>query len=53
LEAALLAASMTLAITFYAFTTENDFTLCGPILYIFGFVMMTASLISYAIGFHN
>ena len=50
LMAAVTTAGMTLGITVYAFTTKNDFTLCGPILFVVGFTFAFASLffVSYS-----
>ena len=52
LEAAVLTLSVTIAITFYAFTTDKDFTVFGPLLHIFGFVFCTAGLLLALFGFH-
>ena len=39
------------AITLYAWTTKTDFTLCGPILFIFGLVFGVAGIIIVSCGF--
>ena len=49
-EAAFLTASMTCAITVYAATTKSDFTVCGPIMFIIGFVFAVASIFSFLWG---
>merc|ERR1712096_153566 len=41
---------MTIGITVYAINTKNDFTVCGPLLYIFGFVFFTMSLFFFLFG---
>ena len=52
-EAALLTLSVTLAITFYAMTTDKDFTIYGPILMIVGFVFCTAGFLMAVFGIHR
>ena len=52
LEAAALTFAVTVAITVYAMTTTTDFTICGPFLFIFGFVFVTAGILMSAFGFH-
>ena len=49
-EAACLTASVVIALTVYAWTTKTDFTLCGPIIFVFGFVFCVASLFSFMWG---
>ena len=49
-EASMLTATMVLAITFYAATTKNDFTICGPALFIVGFVFSMASILGFVLG---
>lgn len=51
-EASLLTLAVTLAITVYAFTTTTDFTIFGPILFIFGFVFCTAGMLMSCFGYH-
>jgi FtsH-binding integral membrane protein len=50
-EAACLTASMVVAITIYAATTKTDFTMCGPIFYIFFLVFITAIILGFLFGF--
>ena len=45
LEAAALTGAMTLAITVYAITTKTDFTVCGPVLFIMGFIFAMAGIL--------
>ena len=52
-EAASLTAAVVVAITVYAITTKTDFTLCGPILFILGFLFATMSLMGFLFGFHQ
>ena len=42
--AAFCTAGMTIGITVYAFTTKNDFTVLGPILFVVGFTLAFASI---------
>ena len=42
-----------MAITCYAATCKTDFTIYAPILWIVGFLFLTASLFSFAFGLHN
>ena len=42
--------AVTLALTVYAMTTKTDFTFCGPLLFVFGFVFATASLFAFFWG---
>mmetsp|Transcript_18676 Transcript_18676/g.31941 ORF Transcript_18676/g.31941 Transcript_18676/m.31941 type:complete len:107 (-) Transcript_18676:70-390(-) len=44
---------MTIAITVYAVTTKRDFTMCGPLLFIIGFVFAIASLLMIPFGYTN
>lgn len=54
LEAACLTATVVVAITLYAFTTKTDFTVFGPLIYIFGLVFAVAGLLMSAFGYtHN
>ena len=52
-EAATLTFAVCLAITVYAFTTTTDFTIFGPILFIFGFVFAVAGIFMAAFGYHH
>ena len=52
LEAAVLTLSVTFAITWFAFTSNQDFTVFGPLLHIFGFVFCTAGIFLSLFGFH-
>ena len=49
-EAAVLTASVVVALTVYAWTTKTDFTLCGPVIFVFGFVFCVASMFSFMWG---
>jgi FtsH-binding integral membrane protein len=51
-EASTLTFAVTLAITVYAFTTKTDFTVFGPLLFIFGFVFTTAGILMACFGYH-
>lgn len=50
-EAAALTAAVVIAITVYAVTTKTDFTVCGPLIFILGFVFAMASLLGFIFGF--
>jgi FtsH-binding integral membrane protein len=50
LVAATLTAGMTIAITVYAATTKNDFTVFGPVLFVVGFVFAITSIFAFAFG---
>ena len=52
LEAACLTFAVVFAITFYAMTTSTDFTVYGPLLFIFGFVFCTAGFLFRCFGYH-
>ena len=52
LEAAALTLAVVVAITIYAMTTDTDFTICGPFLYIFGMVFCVGGLLMWAFGSH-
>ena len=52
IEAAILTTAMTASIMFYGMTTKTDFTICGPVLFIFGFVFLTFGLIAALSGYH-
>jgi FtsH-binding integral membrane protein len=47
--AAFCTAGMTIGITVYAFTTKNDFTLFGPILFVVGFTLAFASILFFTV----
>ena len=49
-EAASLTASIVIALTFYAITTKNDFTICGPIMFILGMLFMVGSMLALVFG---
>ena len=49
-EAAFLTAAVTIGITVYAITTKTDYTLCGPLLFIIGFVFAAFSLLAFMFG---
>ena len=49
-EAAFLTAAMTIGITVYAMTTKTDYTMCGPFLFIIGFVFAAFSLLAFMFG---
>ena len=49
-EAAFLTTSVVVAITIYAVTTKNDYTMCGPLMFILGFVFLTASILACCFG---
>ena len=51
LEAAGLTFAMTVAITIYAMTTKTDFTIYGPLLFIFSFVFCVAGFFLAIFGF--
>ena len=53
LEAACLTFSVTIAITIFAMTTDQDFTIFGPILHIFGLVFCTAGIFLALFGYHT
>ena len=44
-EAAFLTTSVVIGITVYAMTTKTDYTTCGPLMFIFGFVFCCAGLL--------
>ena len=50
LEAAALTAAVVIGITIFAFTTKNDFTVCGPVLFVLGMILLTASLLAVIFG---
>ena len=50
-EAACLTAAMVTGIAVYAATTKEDFTVCGPLLFIFFFVFVTAGIFGAICGF--
>ena len=50
LEAAFLTAGVTVALTLYAATTKTDFTICGPVLFIFLIVTSIASIFAFTMG---
>jgi FtsH-binding integral membrane protein len=50
-EAAGLTAAIVIALTIYAFTTKNDFTLCGPVVFILGMLLLTGGLFMAVFGF--
>ena len=50
-EAACLTAAMVMAIAVYAATTKTDFTIFGPILFIFFFVFISAAIFGLIFGF--
>lgn len=50
MEAAGLTAAVVVALTFYAITTKNDFTVFGPILFILGFLLCTAGIMAFFFG---
>ena len=52
LEAASLTLSVTVAITLYAMTTKQDFTIYGPVLMIVSFVFTTAGLLFFMFGYN-
>ena len=51
-EAACLTFAVVFAITFYAFTTATDFTVLGPLIFVFGFVFCTAGFLFKCFGYH-
>ena len=52
LEAALLTTAVVVAITLFACTTKQDFTIFGPICWIIGMVFCTAGILAAIFGFH-
>ena len=44
-EAAALTSAVVVGVTVYAYTTKTDFTVCGPIMFIFGMLFVTASIL--------
>jgi FtsH-binding integral membrane protein len=51
LEAAVLTLAMVFSITLYAMTTDTDFTVFGPLLWIFGMVFGVAGIVLSLFGF--
>ena len=49
LIAAVLTASITVALTVYAITTDKDLTMCGGFLFMMGMVLITASILGFFI----
>lgn len=49
-EAAVLTAAVVVGLTIYAFTTKNDFTICGPLFFILGMILLTGSLFCMFVG---
>ena len=49
-EAICLTAAVVVAITFYAATTKDDFTVCGPIVWVVGMIIMTGSILAIFMG---
>jgi FtsH-binding integral membrane protein len=49
-EAAGLTAAVTVGLTYYAITTKNDFTLCGPLLYTLGMLFIFSGLFVFMYG---
>ena len=41
---------MVIGLTVYAVYTKTDFTMCGGLLFVFGFVFMTATLFAAVLG---
>ena len=41
---------MVIGLTVYAVYTKTDFTMCGGLLFVFGFVFMTASIFAVFLG---
>ena len=49
-EAASLTAAVVIALTIYALTTKNDFTVCGPVAYILLILVIMGSILSAFFG---
>ena len=49
-EAAALTASVVVGITIYAFTTKNDFTFCGQLVFIMGMILLTGFLLGICLS---
>ena len=45
--------AVTAAVTVYAMTTKTDFTVCGPILTIIGFVFAMTGILLAVFGVHK
>ena len=53
LQAAALTMAMTIGLTVYAITTKSDFTVCGPLLFVLGFLFAMVSILGFFMGFRN
>ena len=51
IEAIALTAAITIAVTCYAITTKNDFTIFGPILWIVGWIFVTMWILAGPLGY--
>ena len=51
LEAAIMTATLFVALTAYALTTKQDFTVCGPIMFIVGAVLVSSILLMSLFGY--
>ena len=50
LEAAVLTAGVTIAITLWAATTKTDLTICGPVVFVLGFVFVIGGIFACVFG---
>lgn len=53
LEAAIMTAAITVALTVYAYTTKTDFTICGSMMFTFGGVLISTIFLMVIFGYTN